>query len=174
MPLESDSFGRTMLATGVPLTTIKAECDDLVVPYQIRLSFCLTWVEDLDSRDCLRKSASINARFSLQRRGAVVSPRRACLPEVSEVGVVCMMCAFGSGGMLGPIIALSHRCPVIAGVIAASLGYDLAVMEEGTLTYSSLAHRQTRNSGRLPKDTCVFQPVGGAVCDLGRVVMFDN
>ena len=74
MPLESDSFGRAMLATGVPLTTIKAECDDPVVPYQRRLSFCLTWVEDLDSQDCLRKSVSINARFSLQRRGASFRP----------------------------------------------------------------------------------------------------
>ena len=39
MPLESNSFGRAMLATGVPLTTTKAECDDPAVPTWARLSF---------------------------------------------------------------------------------------------------------------------------------------
>ena len=44
----------------------------------------------------------------------VASPRLAGVPEVCADGVVCRMCAFGSGGRLGPIIALSHRCPAIA------------------------------------------------------------
>ena len=38
----------------------------------------------------------------------------ACLPEVSEDGVVCMMRAFGSGGWLGPIIAVPHKCSATA------------------------------------------------------------
>ena len=60
------------------------------------------------------------------RRVAQVST---CARGVRD-GVVCMMRAFSSGGMLGPIIALSHKCPAIAGrVIAASRGYDLAVVE---------------------------------------------
>jgi nucleoside diphosphate kinase len=61
MPLESDSFGRAMLASGVPLTTIKAWCDDPAVPYQGKAQSLFDLLEDLDSRDCLKKSASINA-----------------------------------------------------------------------------------------------------------------
>ena len=45
----------------------------------------------------------------------VASPRCAGVPEVCADRVVCMMRAFGSGGRLGPIIALFHRCLAIAG-----------------------------------------------------------
>ena len=74
MTLESDSFGQAMLAAGVPLTTIKAWCDDPAVPYQGKAQSLFDLVVDLDSRDCLRKSASINARFSMRRRGASLRP----------------------------------------------------------------------------------------------------
>ena len=74
MPLESDSFGRAMLATGVVLTTIKAWCDDPAVPYQGKAQSLFNLVADLDSWDCLRKSASINARFSVRGRGASLRP----------------------------------------------------------------------------------------------------
>ena len=40
--------------------------------------------------------------------------KKACVPEGCANGVVCMMRAFGSGGWLGLIIALSHRCPATA------------------------------------------------------------
>ena len=60
----------------------------------------------------------------------VAISRLADLPEMHADIVLCMMRAFGSGGRFGPIIALCHRCPAIAGVIAASRGYELAVVEE--------------------------------------------
>ena len=80
MPLKSNDFGRVMLATGVPLTTIKAWCDDPDVPYQDKAQSWFDLVEDLDSR---RKSASINARFCTRLRGASLRPD----------GRVCQMCA---------------------------------------------------------------------------------
>ena len=46
------------------LTTIKAWCDDPAVPHQNKAQSLFDLVEDLDSRDCLRKSASISARFA--------------------------------------------------------------------------------------------------------------
>ena len=65
VPLKSDYFGRAMLATRVPRTTIKAWCDDLDVLYQGKTQSWLDLVEDLDSRDCLRKNASIKVRRRL-------------------------------------------------------------------------------------------------------------
>ena len=124
MPLKSDNFGRAMLATGVPRTTIKAWCDDLDVPYQTKALSWFDLVEDLDSRDCLRKNASINARrrFTQVSRGV----------RVVRDGVECVMRAFGSGGRLGPIITLSHRCALPLLEVIATTGYDLAVVEGGT------------------------------------------
>ena len=73
MPLEFNSFGRAMLATGVPLTTIKAECDDPAVPYLGKAQFLVeNGVEDLDSRDCLRKCTSIDARCRFTQVNACV------------------------------------------------------------------------------------------------------
>ena len=68
MPLKSDNFGRAMLATRVFRTTIKAWCDDLDVPYQGKAQSWFDLVDDSDSRDCLRKNASIYARFCMRRR----------------------------------------------------------------------------------------------------------
>ena len=97
--LESDSFGRAMLATRVPLTTTKAECDDPVraLPGKAQFLFDLgggLGQPGLSEEECLHQYTVQSATS-----GTVVSPRRACLPEVSEVGVVCMMRAFGSGGV---------------------------------------------------------------------------
>ena len=96
---------------------------------------------------------------------SVASSRRACVPEVCADGVVCLMRVFCSGVWLGPIIALS--LPLL-GVIAAWWGYDLAVVERSGLEHTAVQpRRQTRNSGRIEKDTCVSRPEGGrAVCDL--------
>ena len=98
MPWESDSFGRALLATGLPLTTIKAECDDPVVPDQIRLSFLFDLVGGLGQPGLSEEECLHQCTLQSATSGSVVSPRRACLPEVSEIGVVCMMRACGSGG----------------------------------------------------------------------------
>ena len=56
--------------------------------------------------------------------------------RVVQDGVVCMMRAFGMVGELGP----SSLCPTgvfpLLDVIAATTGYDLAVVEGGTVTCS--------------------------------------
>merc|ERR1712136_270642 len=61
MPLETDRYGRAMLASGVPLATIQAWCDDPAVPFEGKKQSLFDLLEDLDSRDCLRKSAAVNA-----------------------------------------------------------------------------------------------------------------
>ena len=63
MPWESD-IRSSDAGFRVPLTTIKTWCDEPAVPFQGKAQSLFDLVEDLDSRDCLRKSASINARFS--------------------------------------------------------------------------------------------------------------
>ena len=71
-----------------------------------------------------------------------------------------MMRAFGSGGWLGPIIALSHKCSATAR--GHSILYDLAVLEKGLERTVVQAHRQTRKSGRLKKTrVCSDLWVGG-------------
>ena len=46
-------------------------------------------------------------------------------------GTVYMMRAFGSGGRFGPIVACPMSVLPLLEVIAATLGYDLAVVVEG-------------------------------------------
>ena len=48
-----------------------------------------------------------------------------------------MMRAFGIGGRVGPIIFCPKSVLSLLGVIAATLGYDLAVVEEGPSTHKS-------------------------------------
>ena len=76
-------------------------------------------------------------------------------------GVVCMMCAFGSGGWLGPIFVLSHRCSATAmghSILDDQSLVGLAVVERGLERTEVQAHRQTRNSGRR---VCSDLSVGG-------------
>ena len=61
MPLETDRYGRAMLASGVPLATIQAWCDDPAVPFEGKKQSLFDLLEDLDSRECLKKSAAVNA-----------------------------------------------------------------------------------------------------------------
>ena len=86
-----------------------------------RLSPGFDLVENLDSRDCLRKNASISARrrFTQMSRGV----------RVARDGVVCMMRAFGNGGRLGPICP-TGVLPLLE--VIATTGYDLAVVEGET------------------------------------------
>ena len=112
VPLESDNFGRAM--AGYRGAFDHDRGGDPVVPYQIRLSSCLPWVEDLDSRYCLRKSASISARFSLQRREASFRPDGHVCQRCPKLES-CACCAPSAVvGGLGPSSLLSHRCLVIA------------------------------------------------------------
>uniref|UniRef100_A0A7S0ZRE8 Nucleoside-diphosphate kinase n=1 Tax=Noctiluca scintillans TaxID=2966 RepID=A0A7S0ZRE8_NOCSC len=60
MPIESDMYGRAMLATGVPLEVIKAWCEDPAVRFEGKSQSLFDLLEDLDSRDCLKKSGAIN------------------------------------------------------------------------------------------------------------------
>ena len=58
-PLGSDSFFRAMLASMLPLTTIKAWCDDPAVPSGGKKQSLFDLLQDLDSLFCLRKSAAV-------------------------------------------------------------------------------------------------------------------
>ena len=72
----------------------------MILPYLTRLGSVfvgqLGLSEEVFLHQCTLQSAMLQS---------VASPSRACLLEVSEVGVVCMMRAFGIGGRVGPIIA---------------------------------------------------------------------
>jgi len=61
VPLERDLFGRAMLASGIPLSVIKAWTEDPAVLFQGKKQSLFDLLEDLDGRDCLKKSAAINA-----------------------------------------------------------------------------------------------------------------
>ena len=52
-------------------------------------------------------------------------------------------------GGLGPSLLCSTGVFLLLGVIAASTGYDLAVVEGGILTHSVWAHRQMRLDSRV-------------------------
>jgi len=60
--LEADPFGRAMLASGVSLGAIKAWTDDPPVNFQGKKVSLFDLVEDLDGRECLKKSAAIFAQ----------------------------------------------------------------------------------------------------------------
>mmetsp|Transcript_80063 Transcript_80063/g.208066 ORF Transcript_80063/g.208066 Transcript_80063/m.208066 type:complete len:393 (+) Transcript_80063:72-1250(+) len=59
VPLERDYFGKAMLALGVPMGTIKAWCEDPAVPFEGKRQSLFDLLEDLDGRECLKKSVSI-------------------------------------------------------------------------------------------------------------------
>jgi len=61
VPLERDFFCRGMLAAGVPITAIKAWCDDPAVMFEGKKQSLFDLLEDLDGRNVLKKSAAINA-----------------------------------------------------------------------------------------------------------------
>merc|ERR1719433_314434 len=61
VPLSQDFFGRAMLASGVPLATIKAWCEDPAVMFDGKKQSLFDLLEDLDGRECLKKSAAIHA-----------------------------------------------------------------------------------------------------------------
>jgi len=61
VPLKDDYFGKAMLAKGVPLATIKAWSDDPAVQFQGKKQSLFDLLEDLDGRECLKKSEAIKA-----------------------------------------------------------------------------------------------------------------
>lgn len=61
VPINKDYFGLAMLASGVPLSTIKAWSDDPAVMFQGKKQSLFDLLEDLDGRECLQKSSAILA-----------------------------------------------------------------------------------------------------------------
>merc|ERR1712078_721996 len=57
VPINKDYFGLAMLASGVPLSTIKAWSDDPAVMFQGKKQSLFDLLEDLDGRECLQKSS---------------------------------------------------------------------------------------------------------------------
>merc|ERR1719229_1606978 len=60
--ITSDGFGRALLASGVPLSMIKAWTDDPPVKFEGKKQSLFDLLEDLDGRECLEKSARIAAQ----------------------------------------------------------------------------------------------------------------
>merc|ERR1712211_86732 len=54
-----DYFGKAMLALGIPMGTIKAWFEDPAVPFEGKRQSLFDLLEDLDGRDCLKKSVKI-------------------------------------------------------------------------------------------------------------------
>jgi len=59
--LEKDSFGRALLASGVPQKMIEAWTDDPPVQFEGKAQSLFDLLEDLDGADCLKKSKEIAA-----------------------------------------------------------------------------------------------------------------
>jgi nucleoside diphosphate kinase len=57
--LSTDPFGRALLASGVPLKSIKAWTDDPPVSFEGKKQSLFDLLEDLDGKECLQKSAKI-------------------------------------------------------------------------------------------------------------------
>uniref|UniRef100_A0A7S3X5Z4 Nucleoside-diphosphate kinase n=1 Tax=Strombidinopsis acuminata TaxID=141414 RepID=A0A7S3X5Z4_9SPIT len=57
--IEADYFGKALLSLGIPMGTIKAWCDDPAVLFQGKKQSLFDLLEDLDGRDCLKKSVDI-------------------------------------------------------------------------------------------------------------------
>eukprot|EP00440_Ansanella_granifera_P012677 gb/GFBE01013772.1/.p1 GENE.gb/GFBE01013772.1/~~gb/GFBE01013772.1/.p1 ORF type:complete len:389 (+),score=116.54 gb/GFBE01013772.1/:1-1167(+) len=57
--LEKDYFGKAMLALGIPASTITSWCDDPAVMFEGRRQSLFDLLEDLDGRECLKKSVDI-------------------------------------------------------------------------------------------------------------------
>jgi len=60
--IETDYFGKAMLAMGVPLSSIKAWSDDPAVSFNGKRQSLFDLLEDLDGRDCLQKAAEIQTQ----------------------------------------------------------------------------------------------------------------
>lgn len=61
MSIESDFFGKALLASGLPLSMIEEWCKDPAVTFGMKKQSLFDLLEDLDSRDCLRKATDIAA-----------------------------------------------------------------------------------------------------------------
>jgi len=61
VPLSQDFFGRAMMASGVPLATIEAWCEDPAVMFDGKKQSLFDLLEDLDGRECLKTSSAINS-----------------------------------------------------------------------------------------------------------------
>jgi len=59
VPIERDFYGKAMLALGIPMGTIKAWCEDPAVPFEGKRQSLFDLLEDLDGRECLKKSVEI-------------------------------------------------------------------------------------------------------------------
>jgi len=59
VPLETDFFGRAMLASGVPYGMMQAWTDDPAVQFEGKKQSLFDLLEDLDGRACLKKSTAI-------------------------------------------------------------------------------------------------------------------
>jgi len=59
VPLSQDFFGRAMLASGIPLGTITEWCGDPAVMFDSKKQSLFDLLEDLDPRQCLKKSSAI-------------------------------------------------------------------------------------------------------------------
>ena len=57
--MQSDAFGKAMLASGVPLKMVKAWTDDPPVSFEGKKQSLFDLLEDLDIKECLEKSAKI-------------------------------------------------------------------------------------------------------------------
>jgi len=61
VPITGDRYGKALLASGVPLSMVKAWTDDPPVNFEGTKQSIFDLLEDLDSPDCLKKSAKIAA-----------------------------------------------------------------------------------------------------------------
>jgi len=61
MSIESDFFGKALMASGLPLPMIEEWCKDPAVHFEGKKQSLFDLLEDRDSRDCLRRAADIAA-----------------------------------------------------------------------------------------------------------------
>eukprot|EP00443_Scrippsiella_acuminata_P048683 CAMPEP_0115330522 /NCGR_PEP_ID=MMETSP0270-20121206/85816_1 /TAXON_ID=71861 /ORGANISM="Scrippsiella trochoidea, Strain CCMP3099" /LENGTH=514 /DNA_ID=CAMNT_0002751231 /DNA_START=46 /DNA_END=1590 /DNA_ORIENTATION=- len=61
LPIESDFFGKALLASGLPLSTIQEWCSDPLVSFEDKRQSLFDLLEDLNSRECLQKCSMIVA-----------------------------------------------------------------------------------------------------------------
>merc|ERR1740121_2121642 len=61
MSIESDFFGKALMANGLPLATIEEWCKDPAVTFEQKRQSLFDLLEDLNARDCLQKAADIAA-----------------------------------------------------------------------------------------------------------------
>eukprot|EP00933_Yihiella_yeosuensis_P002528 TRINITY_DN1042_c0_g2_i1.p1 TRINITY_DN1042_c0_g2~~TRINITY_DN1042_c0_g2_i1.p1 ORF type:complete len:379 (-),score=112.69 TRINITY_DN1042_c0_g2_i1:135-1271(-) len=59
VPMEKDYFGKAMIALGIPLSVIQSWSEDPAVMFQGKKQSLFDLLEDLDGRNCLKKSADI-------------------------------------------------------------------------------------------------------------------